>query len=34
MENLVKEKIEEETMDIGTEFFPASSCNGEGTISR
>ena len=25
MENLVKEEIKEETMDIGTEFLPASS---------
>ena len=29
MENLVKEEIKEETMDIGTEFLPASSCNDE-----
>jgi len=34
MENLVKEEIKEETMDIGTEFLPASSCNDEDTISR
>jgi hypothetical protein len=34
MENLVKEEIKEETMDIGTEFLPASSCNDEDEISR
>jgi hypothetical protein len=34
MENLVKEEIKEETMDIGTEFLSASSCNDEDTISR
>jgi hypothetical protein len=34
MENLVKEEIKEETMDIGTEFLSASSCNDENTISR
>ncbi len=34
MENLVKEEIKEETIDIGTEFHPASSCNDEDKISR
>jgi hypothetical protein len=34
MENLMKEEIKEEIMDIGTEFLPASSCNDEDTISR
>jgi hypothetical protein len=34
MESLVKAEIKEETVDIGTEFLSASSCNDEDTISR
>jgi hypothetical protein len=34
MENLVKEEIKEETIDIETEFLPVSSCNDDNTISR
>jgi hypothetical protein len=34
MENIVKEEIKEETIDIGTEFLPVSSCNDDDTFSR
>jgi hypothetical protein len=34
MENLVKEEIKEETIDIETEFLPVSSCNDDNTTSR
>jgi hypothetical protein len=34
MENLVKEEIKEEIIDIETEFLPVSSCNDDNTISR
>jgi hypothetical protein len=34
MENIVKEEIKEETIDLGTEFLPVSSCNDDDTISR
>jgi hypothetical protein len=34
MENIVKEEIKEETIDIETEFLPVSSCNDDNAISR
>jgi hypothetical protein len=34
MENLVKEEIKEETIEIGTEFLFVSPCNDDDTISR
>jgi hypothetical protein len=34
MENIVKEEIKEETIDIEAEFLPVSSCNDDDTISR
>jgi hypothetical protein len=34
MENIVKEEIKEETIDIGTEFLLVSFCNDDDTISR
>jgi hypothetical protein len=34
MENIVKDEIKEETIDIGIEFLPVSSYNDDDTISR